>query len=84
MADKNHAYATMGILTRRQGESFVISSDHRLPGVDRKRAARGLLNGPYHVWAGENWSPNIDDALTFVSLDEADEYVRADYGKVSA
>ena len=73
----------MGILTRKQGGTFVISSDHNPLDALGRRAAR-RLDEPYHVWTGANWSANNDDAMTFQSLDDADEYVRANYAKVSA
>ena len=71
----------MGILTRKQDERFVISSDHTSPGVTSKRAPR-RLNEPYQVWTGFNWSPNTTEAVVFDSLEDADEYVRANYPKL--
>ncbi len=70
----------MGILTRRQGKHFVISSDHTAE-ASAKRAPRHL-NDDYQVWTGINWSANMADAMCFESLDEADEYVRANYALV--
>jgi hypothetical protein len=70
----------MGILTRRQGPSYVITSDHTAD-ESKKHAPRRLAD-VYHVWTGATWSDNMADAMTFVSLDEADDYVRANYGKV--
>jgi hypothetical protein len=73
----------MGILTRQQGESFVISSDHN-PSDPPSRRRPGRLDQPYQVWTGADWSSNINDAMLFESLDEADDYVRANYARVSA
>ena len=73
----------MGILTRRQGETFIISSDRDVGGQETKRPPR-RMNDAYQVWAGETWSPNIDDAMIFGSLEEADEYVQMHYAKLSA
>lgn len=73
----------MGILTRKQGGTFVISSDQNALDPSNKRAPR-RLDEPYQVWTGVHWSINIDEALMFESLDDADEYVRANYSKVSA
>jgi hypothetical protein len=70
----------MGILTRRQGNHYVISSDHTAD-VANKRAPRHLTDD-YQVWTGKQWSANTTDALNFESLDEADEYVRANYAMV--
>ncbi len=72
----------MGILTRRQGELFVISSDQTEPGLANKRPPR-RVNDAYLVWTGDRWSTEPGEAILFASLDEADEYVRANYGKVS-
>ena len=72
----------MGILTRRQGEAFVVSSDHDADGTERKRAPR-RVKAVYQVWTGKQWSQNLDDALFFDSLDDADEYVRANYAQVA-
>jgi hypothetical protein len=72
----------MGILTRKQGEVFVISSDHTGAGVVKTRPPR-RLDEPYYVWTGSMWSSNITEAVLFDSLDEADEYVRANYHKLS-
>jgi hypothetical protein len=73
----------MGILTRKQDERFVISSDHANPGGTVKRAPR-RLNEPYLVWTGAGWSPDIAEALLFDTLDTADEYVRANYSKLAS
>jgi hypothetical protein len=74
--------SAMGILTRKQGEMYVISSDHTADGPPAKRAPQ-RMSETYYVWNGERWSSNVDEAITFASLDDADEYVRANYGKVS-
>jgi hypothetical protein len=36
------------------------------------------------VWTGGGWSANNEEAMMFESLDDADEYVRANYARVSA
>ena len=72
----------MGILTRQQGELFVITSDHTEPGPAAKKAPR-RMNEAYLVWTGDNWSMDLAMALTFDSLNDADDYVRANYAKVS-
>ncbi len=73
----------MGVLTRQQGTKYVISSDRTLDEVGSKRAPR-LQTNIYQVWTGVEWSTNMDDALSFDSLDDADEYVRANYAKVTS
>jgi hypothetical protein len=73
----------MGILTREQGRTFVISSDHSSSDPPSRKAPR-RIDGPYQVWTGSGWSTNIVEAMTFESLDDADDYVRANYTRVSA
>jgi len=71
----------MGILTRRQGNDYVITSDHTADEASPKHAPR-RLNDTYQVWTGAAWSSVMTEAMTFASLDDADEYVRAHYAKV--
>ena len=71
----------MGILTRRLGPKFVISSDREVNDEGKKRAPR-IQSDVYLVWTGTEWSTSPSDAMSFDSLDDADEYVRANYGKV--
>jgi hypothetical protein len=72
----------MGILTRKQAEQFVISSDHTNPRATSKRAGR--MDANYQVWTGVAWSADNGEALLFESLDIADEYVRANYPKLTS
>jgi hypothetical protein len=72
----------MGILTRKQEERFVVSSDHANPQANNKRAAR--IDEHYQVWTGAAWSANTAEALLFDSLDMADDYVRANYSKLAS
>lgn len=72
----------MGILTRRQDDTFVISSD-RQAGASPTSRAPARLSDVYEVWTGTSWSSSKDDALRFVTLDAADEYVRANFTKVT-
>jgi hypothetical protein len=72
----------MGILTRSQGEQFVISSDRANPGATSKRASRHI-NESYQVWTGSQWSSDITQAMLFATLDDADDYVRANYQKLA-
>ncbi|HEY2762233.1 MAG TPA: hypothetical protein VGI75_15850 [Pirellulales bacterium] len=72
----------MGILTREQGKTFVISSDHNLSDPPSRKAPR-RTDGPYQVWTGSSWSTDLSEAMTFESLDDADDYVRANYARVS-
>jgi hypothetical protein len=73
----------MGILTRKQGTSFVIGSDRSLTDAPTTRPPTGRLSESIAVWTGENWSAVMTEAMTFETLDDADEYVRANYSKVA-
>ena len=74
----------MGILTRRQGEVFVITSDRPSDVSSPTTRAPARLTEVYQVWTGVRWSVSREDAVSFASLDAADEYVRANYGQVIA
>ena len=71
----------MGILTRLQGKLYVITSDHTAEDASPKHAPRRLAD-VYQVWTGSGWSTDAGAAMTFETLDDADEYVRAHYAKV--
>jgi hypothetical protein len=73
----------MGILTRRQGTGFVIGSDRSATDAPSTRPPKGRLSDSIAVWTGETWSPEMTEAMTFDTLDAADEYVRANYAKVA-
>jgi hypothetical protein len=72
----------MGIMTRRQGDVFVIASDRTADGASTKRAP-ARLSEIYQVWTGAGWSADMAEAISFDSMDTADEYVRANYTKVT-
>ena len=72
----------MGILTRKQGTDYVISSDRSATDAPTARAPKGPLSGSIAVWTGDVWSAVMSEAMTFHTLDDADEYVRANYSKV--
>jgi hypothetical protein len=72
----------MGILTRRQDNVFVITSDRTL-GASPTARAPARLPEDYQVWTGQRWSTTQADAVTFASLEAADEYVRANFSKVT-
>ncbi len=72
----------MGILTRQQGENYVISSD-RSTTESPSRKAPARLSENYSVWTGVGWSDNHGEAIGFPSLAEADEYVRANFAKIT-
>jgi hypothetical protein len=73
----------MGIMTRRQGTEFVISSDRGANDAPTSKAPKGRPSENYEVWNGDNWSTISTDAKTFDTLDAADDYVRANFSKVT-
>jgi hypothetical protein len=73
----------MGILTCKQGTSFVIGSDRSSTDAPTTRPPKGPLPESIAVWTDETWSPEMIDAMTFDTLDAADVYVRANYAKVA-
>ena len=73
----------MGILTRKQGEVFVITSDRCADSSPTTRAP-ARLSDTYEVWTGVRWSSTKAEAINFASLADADEYVRANFAKVTS
>ena len=73
----------MGILTRKQGEDFVITSDRGADDSSTKRAPKRARLDIYVVWTGDHWSDAMTDAKKFNTLDSADDYVRANYVLIS-
>jgi hypothetical protein len=73
----------MGILTLQQGEKYVISSDRCMTDAPVNRPPKGKPSADYQVWTGDGWSLVTTEAVTFGSLDEADQYVKANYGRLT-
>ncbi len=73
----------MGIMTRKQGAEYVISSDCNAADAPTNRAPKGRPSGNYEVWTGENWSAELNNAKPFDTLDAADDYVRANFARVT-
>jgi hypothetical protein len=63
----------MGILTLQQGERYVISSDRSMTDAPVNRPPKAKLSEDYQVWTGDAWSLVQTDAMTFDTLDDADE-----------
>ena len=61
----------------------MITSDRSMTDAPVKRAPKGRPSGNYQVWTGDTWSLVKTDAMTFGTLDEADEYVKANYRRLS-
>ncbi len=73
----------MGILTLDQDGKYVISSDRGITDAPMNRPPKGKPSDNYQVWTGNGWSLVKTDAMTFGTLDEADEYVKANYRRLS-
>jgi hypothetical protein len=71
----------MGVMTRDQGEGFVVTSDQILGEAKSTRAAK-KMSSTYLVWTGESWSSVMAEAKTFETADAADEYIRANSDRV--
>jgi hypothetical protein len=71
----------MGVMTRDQGERFVVTSD-RILGEPKSIRAAKRLSGTYLVWTGDSWSSAMTDAKTFETAEAADDYIRANSDRV--
>jgi hypothetical protein len=71
----------MGIMTRLKGEKFIITSDRNLSDAP-SRAPKVHTDFPV-AWTGTEWSTTLTDAMPFASEEEADEYTRANYARLS-
>lgn len=74
----------MGIMTRKRDSEFIIASDRRTGEVRTKKPPKGKPSETYEVWTGDAWSARMTDAKTFMTLDDADEYIRANYAQVTS
>ncbi len=72
----------MGIMARKLGEQFVVTTDRMAGELPSKSAPKRPVS--FRVWTNAGWSAEHGEAKTFPSLDVADEFVRANYAKVSA
>ena len=73
----------MGILTLQQAGNYVVSSDRNITDAPVGRPPKGPPSGDYRVWTGDSWSLVKTDAATFGTLDQADEYVKVNYRRLS-
>jgi hypothetical protein len=73
----------MGILTVQHNGRFVITSDRSMSDAPVNRPPKAKLSSSFQVWAGDAWSLVKTDAMTFDTLDAADEYVKANYRRLS-
>ena len=72
----------MGVMARKAGEEFIITSDRISGELPSVRAPKKRVTEVFQVWTGNAWSATMTDAKTFTTLDVADEYVRANYIQV--
>ncbi len=73
----------MGVIPRKVGELFAITSDRATDGIAVRAAPKSLSN-VFQVWTGDRWSQTSEEAKLFTTMDDAEEYVRANYTKVMA
>ena len=72
----------MGILARKQGEAFVITSDRILGEAPTHKPPKKPTPELGQIWTGDQWSATMTEAKTFPTLDTADDYVRANFGQM--
>ncbi len=72
----------MGIMSRKRGEKFLITSDRVLNDTPSHRAPKRLSDDCL-FWTGNAWSITLSEGKTFDTLDDADEYTRANYARIS-
>jgi len=70
----------MGVMVKKLGERFVITSD-RLAEELPQRAAPKRSN-LFRVWTLSGWSSVLEDATGFPTEEEADDFVRVNYARV--
>ncbi len=74
----------MGILTVQFDDKYVVSSDRCVTDAPVNRPPKGKPSADNLVWTGGGWSRVRADAMTFGTLDEADEYVKANYARLNS
>ena len=74
----------MGVMPRKSGEKFIITSDRVAGELPSSRIPKKPLLEVFQVWTGDGWSATITDATSFTAIDVADEYIRANYARVMA
>ena len=72
----------MGVMTRKAGEEFIITSDRMAGELPTSHAPKKRVSEAYQVWTGDDWSMTMTDAKTFAAIDVADDYIRANYALV--
>ena len=72
----------MGVMAREQDELYVITSDRKLGDSPSKIAPKRQYDGVYRVWTGDQWSTTTTDAITFEAIEQADDYIRENSGRL--
>jgi hypothetical protein len=72
----------MGIVTIQRGDDYVIASDCDPAEAPTTRAPK-RMRSPSHVWTGTEWSTVMTEGKAFDTPDDADEYLRLHYAKVT-
>lgn len=73
----------MGVMPRKSGEHFIITSDRSAGELPNKSAPKKrMADDVLQVWTGSAWSPSHADAALFAGLDAADDYIRANFTRV--
>lgn len=81
-ANDSEAGDLMGVMSRKSGDNFIITSDRVDGEAPTKQASKKPLSDVFQVWTGEGWSASIGAAAIFSALDAAEDYIRANYGRV--
>lgn len=73
----------MGVMARKSGEHFFITSDRAAGEPSSKSAPKKQMpNDVFQVWTGSDWSTSHATAALFSGLDAADDYIRANFDRV--
>jgi hypothetical protein len=72
----------MGVMARKQGEQFIITSDRNVGEPTTTRAPKKRVSDVYQFWTGQSWSTVVAEAKTFTTEETADDYVRANFAQV--
>mgnify|MGYP001341674155 CR=1 FL=1 len=72
----------MGVMSRKSGDNFIITSDKVVGEVPSKQAPKKPQLEVFQVWTGDGWSTSADAAAIFSALDSADDYIRANFDRV--
>ena len=74
----------MGIMARHLAGRFVVTSDRTAGDLPSRSAPKRQASDGYLVWTGDQWSTIMADAKTFMTMDIADQYVKATCTKLMA